>query len=140
MLSVDGRLSARGKKVKIIDEEALARIRKQARCELCHGVVNSTQPHHILSRARGGRIDLPVNLIGLCQECHDAVHDSETEEADLWARAAAREEHDPEDMRAVVHAVASLPNVPIALEVQEAVADLSGKQRALFREVTEGRL
>lgn len=40
-------------------------------CRLLSGVP-ATELHHLLSRAQGGD-DVAENLVGLCQDCHEAV-------------------------------------------------------------------
>ena len=50
-----------------------ARVMKRdgKRCRLC-GKLCAPDPHHILSRSRGGR-DIDQNVIALCREHHDWV-------------------------------------------------------------------
>lgn len=60
-------------------------------CEIkldgCYG--RSVDPHEILSRARGGPLDDPDNLLALCRFCHDWVttHPKEATERG-WLRSA----------------------------------------------------
>ncbi len=73
------RLRHRSKKM-----EALYRIRRPVVkaymeehpvCERCL-MARSTDPHEPLTRARGGSIVDPENIVALCRKCHSEVHAS----------------------------------------------------------------
>jgi hypothetical protein len=57
-----------------IDEE------QHGKCACCGGPIE--EYHHIVHRADGG-IDNVKNIIGLCHDCHTAIHNSDDEEARL---------------------------------------------------------
>ena len=78
-----------------------------SRCEFCSRF-RSVVGHHLHSRG-AGRIDLPLNLIGLCAECHQAVHDGHILRADLLAVVAQREGLMQQDIEAEVYRIRRLP-------------------------------
>ena len=75
----------------------------QARLEGCTG--RATEGHEILSRARGGSITDPKNVIGVCRPCHSWITTHPKQATELgflrhswdWPLCAACEiPHDPE--------------------------------------------
>ena len=80
--------------MKIIDEVLLDSFRFSTQCEYCkRTVLTGLDPHHMLSRGFGGgtRLDVRINLIALCRECHRRFHDGHILYADLLAIVSARE-------------------------------------------------
>lgn len=77
---------------RVIDEALLTAFREKKQCEWCRkpGLV---QPHHVHGKGFGSwrRMDLAINLISLCVECHTAVHAGQILRCDLLAVVAARE-------------------------------------------------
>jgi 5-methylcytosine-specific restriction endonuclease McrA len=70
----------------------VAKVRAQGKCEFpaCSGWrTGYVDPHHIKSRGSGGG-DTRLNLIGLCRECHNKVHNGEIPKAVLLAIVAER--------------------------------------------------
>lgn len=55
-----------------LDETLLDRFRFGRKCEWCGKPAYGLDPHHCFGRGMGGgsRIDLALNLIGLCWHCH----------------------------------------------------------------------
>lgn len=79
--------------MKIIDEALLQEFRDKQRCEWC-GRVGIVQPHHLWARGMGGggRLDVRINLIALCANCHSRHHQGGRPlKCDLLADVAARE-------------------------------------------------
>lgn len=77
----------------VIDEPLLNEFRQKGRCEWC-ARKRQTCPHHLHARGMGGggRLDIRVNLVALCQECHDNHHlGNRPLRCDLLAVVAARE-------------------------------------------------
>lgn len=63
--------------MKVIDESLLDEFRNTGRCEWCKKAVRRCEPHHVMCKGIGGgsRVDLRINLIALCHECHRRFHD-----------------------------------------------------------------
>lgn len=61
----------------VIDTPLLATFREAGPCEHCHRWSNPREPHHLHTRGFGGgqRVDIVINLMGLCLVCHRAFHD-----------------------------------------------------------------
>jgi hypothetical protein len=77
----------------IISERTLDRFRLGGYCGFCRRYT-FIEPHHIVSRGIGGshRIDLPINIVGLCVTCHRMHHDGRRPlKCDLLAIVAGRE-------------------------------------------------
>lgn len=78
----------------VTDEKLLKTFRMKERCEWCHKSVFRCEPHHVFARGMGGggRLDVAINLIGLCPDCHRDHHQGRTpQKFDLLAVVAARE-------------------------------------------------
>jgi len=79
------------------DNEALLdEFRFKPRCEWCGRLMCNERlhPHHIFGRGMGGwsRMDVRINLVGLCAEDHAAHHNGQRPlTIDLLAIVAARE-------------------------------------------------
>ncbi len=60
------------------DDKALAPFREGGRCERteCRLWVIRREPHHVVSKGRGGanRLDLPINLLSLCGDFDGGCH------------------------------------------------------------------
>lgn len=78
--------------VKIIDKELLAEFHRRGLCERCRQR-RKTEPHHVFGRGVGGgtRLDIRLNLLALCHDCHRLYHDGKVPRAELVAIVAARE-------------------------------------------------
>ena len=65
---------------------------KNPQCEWC-GAVGLVHPHHLWPRniAAGGRLNIRINLIGLCSVCHNDVQAGLITRIDLLAVVANRE-------------------------------------------------
>lgn len=83
------------------DKALLRSIRERGRCEFC-GRACACDPHHITKRGMGGggRLDISINLIGLCRgfdhrgvyvSCHEDAERGVLARCDLLAVVAARE-------------------------------------------------
>ncbi len=90
--------------MRIINPACVAAFSGLARCEWCKRPAwGGTQAHHIHSRG-AGQLDIRINLIGLCVECHHAVHNTgEITRFDLLAVVAVRERWNQDAIVAEVH-------------------------------------
>ena len=78
----------------IIDEALLNEFRWPGLCEWCKTPRDRRHPHHIFSRGMGGkqRLDIRINLVGLCPRCHVSHHDgNRPSRAELLVLVAKRE-------------------------------------------------
>ena len=61
--------------MRVVDNDLLASVREQQRCEWCHrhGPVDAA---HVFARGMGGgsRLDIPENLVALCRRDHNEHH------------------------------------------------------------------
>lgn len=62
-------------------------------CEVCDTRSEPRHCHHIWARGMGGggRLDVRINLIMLCKECHDKAHKNILTKRELWGIATERE-------------------------------------------------
>lgn len=69
--------------------------RAAAECEWC-GERNRGRldPHHLFGRGVGGgtRLDVRINLVALCRQCHGKLHNGNIERAALLMVVAKREQ------------------------------------------------
>ncbi len=79
--------------MRIVDETVLDEFRGPGKCEWCGFRCYALHPHHLWARGMGGggRLDVRINLIGLCWVCHSDVHHGDISRQDLLAVVAARE-------------------------------------------------
>ena len=64
--------------MRIVDDALLQEFRAAWKCEWCNKPTPSgCDPHHLFARGMGGggRLDVRINLISLCRECHTDLHD-----------------------------------------------------------------
>ncbi len=85
---------------RIRDPRAIRRCRKPY-CEFCGVTGGRYEIHHIQFRSAGGH-DIDYNLINLCVECHQAVHDKIVGAYRLLRIVAQREELEEEYLREVI--------------------------------------
>lgn len=78
----------------IVKESILCYFRGQA-CEMCDDrPMAQAEPHHIKPKGAdgGSRLDVALNLISLCRECHNKVHDGGRKaQVECWKIVAKRE-------------------------------------------------
>ena len=80
--------------MKIVDPDVMIQLHEEVtRCELCDNRHPKLEVHHIWSRGMGGgsRLDIPWNLIVLCQPCHMDAQANKIPKRTLWGIAAERE-------------------------------------------------
>lgn len=77
--------------MKITDEPLLDVFRARP-CEWC-GAPPRSDPHHVYRKGMGGgaRLDVCLNLISACRECHQKQEDGRISRSEQWERVAARE-------------------------------------------------
>lgn len=88
--------------MKIVNDALLKEFRRKTRCEFCGRYCpQGVDPHHIIKRGLGGgsRVDIPLNVIGLCRgftkdgwvSCHQDADDGKITKAQLFAVVGKRE-------------------------------------------------
>lgn len=86
--------------VRVVNESLLDLFRKSGNCENCTKWCDRREPHHHRGRGQGAmRIDLAINLVALCLECHHSAHfSSDPSRAKLLAIIAKREKRTEESI------------------------------------------
>lgn len=74
---------------RMIDPDLLLQFSGLGSCEWC-GQYGPRHAHHLWSRG-AGRLDVRINLIGLCPWCHFDVHNGKIARNDLLVVVANRE-------------------------------------------------
>jgi hypothetical protein len=94
----------------IIDFDALAACRNRPACECCKRRP-PCEAHHVWFRGMGGgsRLDVPINLIALCRQCHNQVHAGVIRRDDLLAIVALREGMLQDDIEAEINRLKRSP-------------------------------
>jgi hypothetical protein len=85
----------------IKDEDLLDEFRGAKKCEWCRRRVGGpAHPHHIWARGMGGgnRMDVRENLISLCLNCHQVVHNGEIPRDAILVMVARREKVSVEEI------------------------------------------
>lgn len=80
--------------MKVIDNAALNEARNRNGCEMCGRRVWPLDPHHaFIKRGMGGgsRLDVDINLIGLCRVCHAKCESDRAVNFEAQAIIARRE-------------------------------------------------
>jgi len=75
--------------MKIIDKDVVASFRGLLICEYCQHR-RQCYGHHLRSRG-AGQLDIRINLISLCVNCHDMAHTGGIDRLELAAIVATRE-------------------------------------------------
>lgn len=80
--------------MRIINEALLIDFRLLGRCEHCRKPLPVLEAAHLFTRGMGGgsRLDIPINLNGLCRVCHQMHHDGNLPRAHLLEVIAQREQ------------------------------------------------
>jgi hypothetical protein len=121
--------------LRIIDPDLLARCRAPGRCEWCGIFQTVREPHHLICRSAGRRLDIPINLIALgsgLHPCHTAIHAGNIDKAAVLAVVAARERTTPEDIQAVVWSILRVPKEGRPAQLEAEAATLTVAQQELF--------
>lgn len=109
--------------MKIINKDLLKPGKAPRRCETCSraSFYAPLAPHHIYFRGLGGanRLDVSINLIWLCNDCHREAHSERSKEfrQQCLEIVARRERCKPIDIAAVIEAVIRLPKNPTVKDV-----------------------
>jgi hypothetical protein len=96
----------------IKNESLLAEFRKRSHCEWClRPRRGKLEPNHIFGRGAGGgqRLDIRVNLVSLCWQCHGDYHDGWIKRRELLEVAAGREGTTVEAIVAEIFALRKAP-------------------------------
>ena len=78
--------------MRICNDECLALFRGSMNCDWC-GLYGQCEPSHLFARGMGDacRLDVPINLNGLCHTCHMKYHNGHILRISLLALIAQRE-------------------------------------------------
>lgn len=87
--------------MKIICQSTLDIFRAKRNCEWCGKSVAGCEPNHLRGKGFGGgfRLDVAINLIGMCRLCHQKYHDGNIKRADVESQVAKREGTNLETLR-----------------------------------------
>lgn len=95
--------------MRVVDDKLLSEFRHAPRCAWCNALTpGGTEPHHLWSRGLGGggRLDVRVNIVSLCQRCHREHHNGHAPYRHQLLRVvAAREGKLPREVEAEVLAL-----------------------------------
>ena len=103
--------------MRIEDDKLLQRFRDAPRCELC-GKVRKCDPHHAVYTRGHCRLDIAMNLVSLCRECHGII-DTRVGHGTCIVIIAARENCSTDDVRAVCRFFRNLPKGLDSLEIKQ---------------------
>ncbi len=97
----------------VVNKDLLAAFSHAGNCEWCK-VRAKVDVHHIWPRGLGGgsRLDIRINLIALCRQCHDDVHAGHILRIDLLAIVAGREDVMQHHIERIVWWLLRLPKNP----------------------------
>lgn len=97
--------------MKIINEKLLNLFRRGGPCEHCKRMTARRQPHHIFCRGLNSarRLDVTINLISLCVQCHNDFHNGRILRCDLLAIVATRERRLQGDIEAEIYELRRRP-------------------------------
>jgi len=96
----------------VIDDGLLWEFRLARKCEWCgRAAPQGCDPHHLWCRGfgGGGRLDVRVNLISVCRDCHRLIGDGKIARHDLLAVVAARERCLQDDIESAIHELRRAP-------------------------------
>lgn len=136
----------------IPDEKLLDDFRTFGRCDVCD-YVGAREPHHIVKRGMdgGSRMDIRINLLATCRDCHRRIEDARPIERGPYRGAALREadqfwlvSHRDKipvdvDLQAVVWMIDRLPKDARPWQFDRAAATLSAEEKALAVEMIDRR-
>lgn len=115
--------------MRIIDESLLDIFRHKTKCHWCGLRTDGCDPAHAFSRG-AGRLDIAINLIALCRECHTANHAGHIMRCDLLAIIAVREGVLQPDIEAVVWWIRRQPKESTPEQMFNAMSELNIAARA----------
>ena len=104
----------------------LDKFRVKPRCEFCGKSVPGCEPHHYHAKGMGGgsRLDIDINLIGLCRFCHQSAEDANISRKTILGIIADREKHDAEVIQEAIYFLVRTPDDSDA-QIMEAMSSLS---------------
>lgn len=91
--------------MRIVDEPLLNYFRHKRACEYCgNDRAPGFDPHHVFCKGMGsgGRLDVCLNLLALCRNCHQAFHDGHTPRHKFIEIIAYREGLEPDQVVAAI--------------------------------------
>lgn len=123
----------------IVKNEALLdEFRHAWHCEWCRMITpEGADPAHIFAKGLGGgsRLDIRINLVALCRECHVMSHAGHRPlQCDLLAVVAARHFCQQDDIQEVIWA---LKRIRKREEAESQLADMNFSARTLFLKTLE---
>ncbi len=94
----------------VIDPDLLLAFRLKGRCEHC-ARSGPTDPHHLFGRGFGGgtRLDVRINLMALCSDCHRQYHDGHILRCTLIALVERRERLQPGTLEGLIYELRRRP-------------------------------
>lgn len=118
--------------MRVINESLLAEFRIVG-CEHCKKPL-PTEAAHLWARGMGGagRLDVRINLLGLCRQCHQSSHDRPCH-ADMLLLVAVREDVGQWDIEEVIHLLRRLPKRPGEAEIAAQLREMGLGARKLAR-------
>lgn len=123
--------------MKILNESTLDQFREQTRCELCNRTVGGCEPHHWYARGMGGghRIDVALNLVGLCRYCHQRCEDGVIPRRLVLLHIANRHSTTPDAVEEALWLLDRMPRGTTRESVLLGAAVQGGEVERLIREV-----
>lgn len=124
--------------MKIVNDDLMMEFRLAKRCGWCaQPRPGGFDPHHLHARGFGGgsRLDVRINLLPLCRECHQNVHTGVITLNDLLAIVAQREGTFQDVILSVIHFLRRVPNGATASAVGRALLDLEPVTRTMAMQI-----
>jgi hypothetical protein len=100
----------------IKDEHLLAEFRAKTDCERCkRWCPGELDVHHVFARGMGGgkRLDVRINLLGLCRWCHHDFHSGRISRRELLDLVACREQRRPGSIVTEIYRLRRQPKGPV---------------------------
>jgi hypothetical protein len=99
----------------IKDERLLAEFRAKNECERCkRWCLGELDVHHVFAKGMGGgkRLEVRINLLGLCRWCHHDCHSGKISRRELLALVADREQQRPGSIVTEIYRLRRQPKRP----------------------------
>lgn len=120
--------------MRIVNDKLLAEFRATAHCEACRDpTFYGCDPHHAFITRGKCRLDLRINLVPLCRDCHRRVQGFRWFRDHMLIHVAYRERCNPDDIMLVLHLFVRLPKDCTDAQFRAAVMELSPSARKLAR-------
>jgi hypothetical protein len=126
--------------MKIVNERILREFREKQRCEHCGADTRTgADPHHVAGRGHGGgnRMDVPINLVGLCRFCHTRLHNGVIPRKAMLEIVAEREGVLPEQVKAALDFISRLDGKLSPPQREAKIVELPAGVQDLVRSALE---